>query len=54
LASTGVRPGVSLPVTVMYRIVNTAIQIPPGYYLYNRALHRGEEPQLEKVDDERD
>jgi len=52
LASTGVRPGVSLPVTVMYRIVNTAIQIPPGYYLYNRALHRGEGPQVGVVEGE--
>jgi hypothetical protein len=28
----------------MYRVVNTAIQIPPGYYLYQRALRRGERP----------
>lgn len=42
LASAGVPPGVSLPVTVMYRVVNTLIQIPPGFYLYQRALHRGE------------
>jgi uncharacterized protein (TIRG00374 family) len=44
LASTGVPPGVSLPVTVMYRVVNTLIQIPPGYYLYQKALQRGEQP----------
>lgn len=42
LASTGVAAGVSLPVTVMYRVVNTLIQIPPGYYLYQKALRRGE------------
>jgi uncharacterized protein (TIRG00374 family) len=42
LASTGVPPGVSLPVTVMYRVVNTLLQIPPGYYLYHRAISRGE------------
>ena len=42
LASTGVPPGVSLPVTVMYRVLNTLIQIPPGYYLYHRAIARGE------------
>jgi hypothetical protein len=42
LASTGVPPGVSLPVTVMYRVVNTLIQIPPGYYLYHKAINRGE------------
>jgi uncharacterized protein (TIRG00374 family) len=40
LASTGVPAGVSLPVTIMYRVVNTLIQIPPGYYLYQKTLGR--------------
>ncbi len=40
LASTGVPAAVSLPVTIMYRVINTLIQIPPGYYLYQRRLHR--------------
>ncbi|MDL2342244.1 MAG: lysylphosphatidylglycerol synthase transmembrane domain-containing protein [Patescibacteria group bacterium] len=40
MASAGVAPGVSLPVTVMYRVVNTAIQVPPGYFLYQRSLRR--------------
>ncbi|HWB38997.1 MAG TPA: lysylphosphatidylglycerol synthase transmembrane domain-containing protein [Candidatus Saccharimonadales bacterium] len=44
LASTGISPSVSLPVTVMYRVVNTLIQIPPGYYLYQLALKRGDRP----------
>lgn len=42
LAATGIPPAVSLPVTVMYRILNTLIQVPPGYYLYHRAIKRGE------------
>ncbi len=42
LVSAGVPAGVSIPVTVMYRVLNTLIQIPPGYYLYSRALKRGE------------
>lgn len=42
LAATGIPPAVSLPVTVMYRILNTLIQVPPGYFLYNRAIKRGE------------
>ena len=42
LASAGIPPGVSLPVTVMYRVVNTLIQVPPGYYLYQKAIRRGE------------
>ena len=50
LASTGVKPAVSLPVTVMYRVVNTLVQIPPGYYLYQRALKQDEQ-QLPAVSD---
>ena len=42
LAATGVPPALSLPVTVMYRILNTLLQVPPGYYFYHRAIKRGE------------
>ncbi|HSW37849.1 MAG TPA: lysylphosphatidylglycerol synthase transmembrane domain-containing protein [Candidatus Saccharimonadales bacterium] len=38
LVSAGVPAALSLPVTVMYRVVNTLIQVPPGYVLYHRAL----------------
>jgi len=41
LASAGIPAGVSLPVTVMYRILNTLLQLPPGYYLYRKNLKRG-------------
>jgi uncharacterized protein (TIRG00374 family) len=41
LATAGVSPALSLPVTVMYRVINTLLQIPPGYVLYHRALQRG-------------
>lgn len=51
LVSTGVPAGVSLPVTVMYRVVNTLIQIPPGYYLYQKSLRRGESPHLPEAPD---
>ncbi len=44
LAATGVPARLSLPVTVMYRVLNTLIQIPPGYYLYQKALHHGSSP----------
>jgi putative heme transporter len=45
LASTGVPPAISLPVTVMYRVLNTLIQIPPGYYLYQRTLRQSDRPE---------
>lgn len=39
LASAGVPPGVSLPVTITYRILNMTLQLPPGYYFYHKAIH---------------
>jgi uncharacterized protein (TIRG00374 family) len=44
LAATGVPARLSIPVIVMYRVVNTLVQIPPGYYLYQKNLRRGEQP----------
>jgi len=45
LAPAGVPAAVSFPVTVMYRVLSTAIQVPPGYFLYHRNLRH-----LDKVD----
>lgn len=42
LAAVGVPPQVSLPVTIMYRVLNTLLQVPPGYILYHQAINRGE------------
>ena len=42
LASTGIPAGISLPVTVMYRILNTLIQLPPGYYFYQKNLTKND------------
>lgn len=46
LAAAGVPAALSLPVTVMYRVINTIIQVPPGYYLYHRTLR-----DIDKKDD---
>jgi uncharacterized protein (TIRG00374 family) len=43
MATAGVRPALSLPVTVMYRVLNMLIQLPPGYYLYHKTLHGRED-----------
>jgi hypothetical protein len=43
LAVSGVPVRLSLPVIIMYRVLNTLLQIPPGYVLYQRALNRGED-----------
>ncbi|HSW80227.1 MAG TPA: lysylphosphatidylglycerol synthase transmembrane domain-containing protein [Candidatus Saccharimonadales bacterium] len=39
LVAAGVPAAISLPVTVMYRVLNMLIQLPPGYYFYHRTLH---------------
>ncbi|HSX07243.1 MAG TPA: lysylphosphatidylglycerol synthase transmembrane domain-containing protein [Candidatus Saccharimonadia bacterium] len=44
LAASGIPAKLSLPVTVMYRVVNMLVQLPPGYYLYHKALHMPKEP----------
>lgn len=38
MASAGVPAALTLPVIVMYRVVNTLVQVPLGYYLYHKAL----------------
>lgn len=38
LTTAGVPVGVSIPVIVMYRVLNTLIQVPPGYILYQQNL----------------
>ncbi|HTH72501.1 MAG TPA: lysylphosphatidylglycerol synthase transmembrane domain-containing protein [Candidatus Pristimantibacillus sp.] len=46
LVAAGVPASLSIPVTVMYRVINTLLQIGPGYFLYHRTLHlsSGEQP----------
>jgi uncharacterized protein (TIRG00374 family) len=38
MATAGISPGVSIPATVMYRVLTSVIQLPPGYYFYQKAL----------------
>jgi hypothetical protein len=50
LATTGVPASVSLPVIVTYRVLNTLIQLPPGYYLYQKTLTRdGKSTELHRA-----
>lgn len=41
LVVAGVPAALSIPVVVMYRVLNTIIQLPPGYYFYHKALKAG-------------
>ncbi|HSX29140.1 MAG TPA: lysylphosphatidylglycerol synthase transmembrane domain-containing protein [Candidatus Saccharimonadales bacterium] len=40
LAAGGIPAALSLPVTVMYRVLSTVIQLPPGYYFYHKSVHQ--------------
>jgi uncharacterized protein (TIRG00374 family) len=51
LAATGVPARVSIPVIVMYRVVNTLIQIPPGYYLYHQHLSQDRPVEVSDVEE---
>lgn len=42
LATAGVPVGLSIPVIIMYRVLNTLIQVPPGYILYQRNLSKSQ------------
>ena len=46
LATVGVPPSKSIPVTVMYRVLSSAVQLPPGYYLYHKALNKKDVPLI--------
>lgn len=41
LVATGIPADVSIPVTLMYRVLNMLIQLTPGYYFYQKALRGG-------------
>jgi len=41
LAATGIPADVSIPVTLMYRVLNMTLQLIPGYVLYQNAVSAG-------------
>jgi uncharacterized protein (TIRG00374 family) len=43
LALGGVSPAISIPVTVMYRVLSMAIQLLPGYYFYYHRMRTTEQ-----------
>lgn len=45
LVAAGVPAAITIPVVVMYRVINTVIQLPPGYVFYHRTLHGNHEDE---------
>lgn len=45
LAAAGVPASLSIPVTVMYRVISITIQVIPGYYFYHKALKHNPLPK---------
>ncbi len=44
LATVGVPLSTSIPVIVMYRVLSMAVQLPIGYFYYQKALNRKDKP----------
>jgi len=47
LAATGVPAALSIPVTVMYRVLNMVVQLPAGYYYYHKNLRSNPKDRAE-------
>jgi uncharacterized protein (TIRG00374 family) len=45
LAATGIPASLSIPVTIMYRVLSMSIQLIPGYFFYHKALNDGLAPK---------
>lgn len=41
LVATGIPAELSIPVTLMYRVINMFVQLTPGYYFYQKAIREG-------------
>jgi len=41
LVAAGIPIAIALPVTIMFRVLSTLVQLPPGYYFYHRTIHQG-------------
>ncbi len=41
LVATGIPAPLSIPVTIMYRVINMLLQLTPGYYFYQKAVASG-------------
>jgi uncharacterized protein (TIRG00374 family) len=41
LVATGIPAGLSISVTIMFRLVTMVIQLPPGYFFYQKAVKDG-------------
>ncbi|MGH7233955.1 MAG: lysylphosphatidylglycerol synthase domain-containing protein, partial [Candidatus Saccharimonadales bacterium] len=44
LLAAGISPSLSVPVIIMYRVLNTVLQLPPGYYYYQKEISKHGKP----------
>jgi len=51
LVAGGIPAALSLPVTVMWRVLTTLIQLPPGYWLYHHNVRRTGKTPLDQPDE---
>jgi uncharacterized protein (TIRG00374 family) len=50
MVSAGVPAGVSISAIVMYRIINSALALPAGYYLYHKQLNKNNKLKIKQID----
>lgn len=50
LVAAGIPVAISLPVTIMYRVLSSLVQLPVGYFFYHRTLHKGSVMVAEDVE----
>lgn len=48
LAATGIPPSLSIPVTIMFRMLTIFVLLPPGYYFYQKAVKQGFKPKNQR------
>lgn len=48
LIATGIPAELSIPVTIMYRVLNMTTQLTPGYYFYQKAIAQGLGKKVER------
>ena len=49
LVATGIPASLSIPVTIMYRVLSMTLVLVPGYYFYHKAISRGLSPKSSQL-----
>jgi hypothetical protein len=48
-AASGVPPHISIPAIIMYRVLTMLLQLPIGYYFYNKTINTSGSEEIPKI-----